>query len=127
MFTLNSSTFRKNIVRVVNTRVVNINVCFRKFSACFNNHEFKLLRYPADKDLDQIDLNREWQRFLLKNYGKDYLDYHEYRTDTEIKNMKNQMQEIELNKNFIAGSAELRNNHEKLARKIMQLTYERTL
>lgn len=97
----------------------------RKFTAYYNSSNFRLIMHPISDKFNHFDLNREWQRFLLKHFGKEYLEYHEHRTDAEIETLNTQLKEIESNKDLSRG-LRLSDNYEKIARKIMQLKYERT-
>ena len=65
-----------------------------KFIAHFNNYSFRIEELSNSNSKLNIELNREWQRYLMKIFGKDYLDYHEYRTDEEIKYLKTHKEEI---------------------------------
>jgi len=65
-----------------------------KFLATYNNYKFSFMRKGDPNYPFNIELDREWQRYLLLINGKRYLEYHEKRMDAEIKYLKTHRQEI---------------------------------
>lgn len=65
------------------------------FKAIYNNSQFSFFPLSKGPITDEVNLDREWQRYMYKHlFGKRYLDYHEKRLDGEINKIELNREEI---------------------------------